>query len=59
VQQRSTDVNLTCRCPDCGSREVRITPRRYRGPCRLPSPAHERAVHELLSRGGDTKITNR
>lgn len=54
-----SDVYLACRCPKCGGREVRITLRKFRNLCRLPSPAHEQAVHELASRGGDTHTDDR
>ena len=37
----STDVYLTCPCPDCEGREVRITLRKFRSLSRLPSPACE------------------
>ena len=47
----STDVCLACPCPECGGREVRITLRRYRYICRLPSPAHEAAVRAAVSGG--------
>jgi hypothetical protein len=34
----SSDVCLTCPCPDCEGREVRITLRKFRSLSRLPSP---------------------
>ena len=46
-----SDVYLACRCPECGGREVRITLRRYRSICRLPSPAHEAAIHAAVIGG--------
>jgi hypothetical protein len=52
----STDVNLACPCPECGGREVRITLRKFRNLSRLPSPACDQVVHELVSKGGAPKI---
>jgi hypothetical protein len=54
VRRCSTDVYLACSCPECGGRAVRLTLRKFRGLSRLTSPWHEQAVHELVSRGGDT-----
>ena len=45
----STDVYLTCPCPDCEGRDVRITLRKFRSLSRLPSPAREQVVHQLVS----------
>jgi hypothetical protein len=45
----STDVYLTCPCLDCEGRKVRITLRNFRSLSRLPSPASEQAVHQLVS----------
>lgn len=45
----STDVCLTCPCPDCDGREVRITLRKFRSLSRLPSPACKQVVHQLVS----------
>jgi hypothetical protein len=45
----STDVYLTCPCPDCEGREVRITLRKFRSLSRLPSPVCEQVVHQLVS----------
>jgi transposase len=45
----STDVNLTCPCPHCEGRKVRITLRNFRRLSRLPSPACEQVVHQLVS----------
>jgi hypothetical protein len=45
----STDVYLTCPCPDCEGRKVRITLRKFRSLSRLPSPACEQVVHQLVS----------
>jgi hypothetical protein len=50
----STDVYLSCPCAECDGREVRITLRRFRNLSRLPSPACDYAVHELVT-GGDSK----
>jgi hypothetical protein len=50
----ATDVYLTCPCPACEGREVRITLREFRNLSRLPSPACDQAVHQLVS-GGDDK----
>lgn len=43
-----TDVCLTCTCSECEGREVRITLRKSRNLSRLPSPACEQAVHQLV-----------
>jgi hypothetical protein len=45
----STDVYLTCACPDCEGRKVRITLRKFRSLSRLPSPTCEHVVHQLVS----------
>ena len=45
----STEVYLTCPCPDCEGRKVRITLRKFRSLSRLPPPACERVVHQLVS----------
>ena len=45
----STDVYLTCPCPDCEGRKIRITLRKFRSLSRLPSPASEQVVHQLVS----------
>jgi hypothetical protein len=45
----STDVCLTCPCPDCEGRSVRITLSKFRSLSRLPSPACEQVVHQLVS----------
>jgi hypothetical protein len=37
----STDVYLTCPCPDCEGRKARITLSKFRSHSRLPSPACE------------------
>jgi hypothetical protein len=50
----ATDVYLTCPCPKCEGREVRITLRKFRNLLRLPSPACDQAVHQIVS-GGDHK----
>ena len=50
----STDVYLTCPCPDCEGHEVRITLRKFRSLSRLPSPACEQAVHQAVS-GRDSR----
>jgi hypothetical protein len=42
----STDVYLTCPCPHCEGRKVRITLRKFRSLSRLPSPACEQVVHQ-------------
>jgi hypothetical protein len=47
----ATDVYLSCPCPECVGREVRITLRKFRNLSRLPSPACDQAVHQLVSRG--------
>jgi hypothetical protein len=47
----STDVYLTCPCPDCEGRKVRIT---LRSLSRLPSPDCEQVVHQLMS-GRDSR----
>jgi hypothetical protein len=47
----ATDVCLTCPCPECEGREVRITLRKFRNLSRLPSPACDQAVHQLVSEG--------
>jgi hypothetical protein len=51
----ATDVYLTCPCSECEGRQVRIMLRKFRNPSRLPSPACDQAVHQLVS-GGDDKI---
>ena len=45
----STDVYLTCPCPDREGRKVRITLRKFRSLSQLPSPACEQVVHQLGS----------
>jgi hypothetical protein len=40
---------LTYPCPDCEGRKVRITLRKFRSLSRLPSPACEQVVHQLVS----------
>jgi hypothetical protein len=45
----STDVYLTCPCPDCEGRKVRITLRKVRSLSLLPSPACEKVLHQLVS----------
>jgi hypothetical protein len=50
----STDVYLMCPCSQCEGREVRITLRQFRNLSRLPSPACDQAVRQLVS-GGDNK----
>ena len=50
----ATDINLTCPCTECKGCEVRITLRKFRNLSRLPSPACEQVVHQLVS-GGDHK----
>jgi hypothetical protein len=45
----STDVYLTCPCADCEGREVRSILRKLRSLSRLPSPACEQVVHQLVS----------
>jgi hypothetical protein len=45
----STEVYLTCLCPDCEGRKVGITLRKFRSLSRLPSPACEQVVPELVS----------
>ena len=45
----STDVYPTCPCADCEGRKVRITLRSFRSLSRLPSPACEQVVHQLVS----------
>jgi hypothetical protein len=50
----ASDVYLTCRCPKCEGRGVRITLRKFRSLSRLPSPACDQAVHQLVS-GGENK----
>jgi hypothetical protein len=47
----ATDVHLTCPCSECEGREVRITSRKFRNLSRLPSPARDQAVHQLVSGG--------
>jgi hypothetical protein len=47
----ATDVYLTCPCRECEGREVRITLRKFRNLSRLPSPACDQAVHQLVSEG--------
>jgi hypothetical protein len=51
----STDVYLTCPCPDCECRKVRITLRKFRSLSRLPSPACEQVGHQLVSGRDDRK----
>jgi hypothetical protein len=56
----STDVYLACQCRECDGREVRVTLRRYRNLCRLPSPgARAGRARAGVDGGGDTKITDR
>jgi hypothetical protein len=50
----ATNVSLSCPCPECEGREVRITLRKFRNLSRLPSPACDQAVHQLVS-AGDNK----
>ena len=50
----ATDVYLTCPCPECEGREVRITLRKFCNLSPHPSPACDQAVHQLVS-GGDDK----
>jgi hypothetical protein len=50
----SSDVYLTCPCSECEGRQVRITVRKFQNLSRLPSPACDQAVHQLVS-GGDNK----
>ena len=45
----STDVYLTCPCPGREGRKASITLRKFRCPSRLPSPACEQVVHQLVS----------
>ena len=45
----STDVYLTCPCADCESRKLRFTLRKFRSLSRLPMPAFEQVVHQLVS----------
>ena len=45
----STDVYLTCPCPDCEGSKVRITLFKFRSLSRLPSTACEQVVHQLVS----------
>jgi hypothetical protein len=45
----STDVYLTCPCPECEGREVHIALRKFRSLSWLPSPACEQVVHQLVS----------
>lgn len=45
---RSSDVSLACHCLECGGAGVRISARRYKAICRLPSPAHEQAIHRAV-----------
>jgi hypothetical protein len=45
----ATDVYLTCPCSDCEGHGVRITLRKFRNLSRLPSPACDQAVHQLVS----------
>jgi hypothetical protein len=47
----ATDVYLACPCSECDGREVRITLRKFRNLSRLPSPACEQAVHQIVSGG--------
>ena len=49
----ATDVYLRCPCSECEGREVRITLRKFRNLSRLPSPACDQAVHQLVSGGAD------
>jgi hypothetical protein len=51
----STDVYLTCPCPDCECPKVRITLRKFRSLSRLPSPACEQVGHQLVSGRHDRK----
>jgi hypothetical protein len=51
----ATDVYLMCPCSECEGREVRITLRKFRILSRLPSPACDQAVHQLVS--GDANKT--
>jgi hypothetical protein len=50
----ASDVDLTCPCSECEGRGVRITLRKFRNLSRLPSPACDQAIHELVS-GGESK----
>jgi hypothetical protein len=50
----ATDTYPTCPCTECKGRKVRITLRKFRNLSRLPSPACEQVVHQLVS-GGDNK----
>ena len=54
ARTHSSDVYLTCPCSECEGRVVRITLRKFRNLSRLPSPARDQAVHQLVS-GGDNK----
>ena len=49
AQTYATDIYLTCPCTECKDREVRITLRKFRNISRLPSPACEQVVHQLVS----------
>jgi hypothetical protein len=49
ARTHSTDVYLTCPCPGCEGRKVRITLRKFRSLSRLASPAWEQVVHQLVS----------
>jgi hypothetical protein len=51
ARRYATDVYLTCPCSECEGREVRITLRKFRNLSRLPSPACDHAVHQLVSEG--------
>jgi hypothetical protein len=57
ARTQSTDVYLTCPCSEFEGRQVRITLRKFQNLSRLPSPACDQAVHQLVS-GGDNKTTN-
>ena len=49
----ATDVYLTCPCWECEGREVRITSRKFGNLSRLPSPACDQAVYQLVSGGAN------
>ena len=49
ARTHSTDVYLTCPCPDYEGRKVRITLGKFRSLSRLPSPAYEQVVQQLVS----------
>jgi hypothetical protein len=53
ARTHSSDVYLTCPCSECEGRVVRITLRKFRNLSRLPSPARDQAVHQLVSGGGN------